>query len=167
MARHHKRSKATIVQVNPNAYLNYVMGILTGARDYITGLLEGASLYNAWVQQEMSLEGKPLQPYAEDKETNVYDYLTSPNGRPILNKLLSGEPLSQAELEELYKMSNYERVLQVDKYMKEAGKAYREMYPQLLKSKNAQAGLAFLQNYQPEEVTYNLPDIVKSKIKLE
>jgi hypothetical protein len=37
MARRRK-SKKNVVQVNPDATINYVSGILTGANNYITGL---------------------------------------------------------------------------------------------------------------------------------
>ena len=162
MARSKRRSNSLVVQVNPNGVTNYVMGILTGARSYVDGLMEGASLYNSWVEQEMNLEGTKLQEY---KPFAFEGFVAKNKQSPIIRNLMMGKPISKDEALEIMENTNYMRVLQTDIAMKEAGKNYRSMKGELIKSKNKQSGIAFLNNYAGTEVEYQIPDMVKSKIK--
>ncbi len=79
------------------------------------------------------------------------------------------EFLKRINLADFNKITNYGRLANTDAYMIEAGKQYRDMYPSLLKSKNPQSGLAFLQNYAPTGAVSmaRLNDILKSAIKVE
>jgi len=156
MARHRK-SKRNVIQVNPDATLNYVSGILTGANNYISGLLEGANQYNAWVQVEMGLEGTEIGEYKPDalrkylegfKKVNPTGYarfMADPLG--YLNSLKPEE--RDAFITQLLKDTNYGRLVDTDKAMITAGKQYREQIPTLIKSRNIDTGLTILQTYAP------------------
>jgi len=160
MARRHKKSKRNVVQVNPDATLNYVTGILTGANNYITGLLEGANQYNAWVQTEMSLEGEEIGEYKPDalrdflegfKRLNPADYnkfMSDPYS--FLEELKKTNPTNYASfINQILNKTNYGRLANVDKAMIKAGKQYRDQLPTLLKSRNMETGLTILQTYAP------------------
>jgi hypothetical protein len=154
----HKKSKKNVVQVTPDATLNYVTGILTGANNYITGLLEGANQYNAWVQVELSLEGeqigeyKPdsLRKYLEDfkkEDPNAYArFMADPYA------FLMSLPESQRNnfIQHMLGVTNYGRLVKTDQAMIKAGKQYREQIPSLLKSRNMETGLTILQTYAPQ-----------------
>lgn len=164
MARH-RRSKRDVVQVNPDASVRYITGILTGANNYIDGLLKGASLYNAWVNVETTLEGKPLSPY---KEYGLEDALR--NFKPELRTKILSNPYQFIKEDPetakyLVEKSNYKRVLEVAKYMREAGKEYRDMYPSLLKAKNREYGMALLQNATPVKSKAQLGNILESEVE--
>jgi hypothetical protein len=160
VARRHRKSKKNVVQVNPDATLNYVTGILTGASDYITGILEGANLYNSWVQQEMSLEGTPIGDYKEDSlrkwldefKAKDYDGYVRLMADP-LGYLQAVKSVNEANyknlINEIVSKTNYGRLVNTDKAMINAGKVYREQVPSLIKSKNVETGLTMLQNYAP------------------
>lgn len=164
MARH-RRSKRDVVQVNPDASTKYVTGILTGANSYIDGLLKGASLYNAWVNVESALEGKPLSQY---KEYSLEDALRelSPGDR---NKIMANPYQFMRENPQTAKVimdtTNYKRVYEVAKYMRDAGKEYREMYPSLIKSRNREYGMALLQNANPVKSKAQLGNILESQVE--
>lgn len=163
MARSHRRSKALVVQVNPNATMNYVVGILTGARDYVDGLLRGSGKYNAWVETEMSLEGSKLPRYVPDR---LEAFLSNPENRNLVQKLLSGKPLTDQEVDYIIKNTNYGRTASVDVYMQEASRRYRSMLGNLLKTENKSIGIAYLNNFNSVENQYEIPDVVKSKVKV-
>jgi hypothetical protein len=180
MARHHRKSKKNVVQVNPDAVFNYVSGILTGASNYISGLLEGTSLYNAWVQTELGLEGKEIGAYKEDalrkwleefKRTHGDEYnqlMADPYG--YFMKVKSVNPANYDHLiNDILTKTNYGRLYNTDKYMIEAGKNYREQTPTLIKSKNMETGLTMLQNYSPNAVKVmdKINGILTSGIKIE
>jgi len=160
MAKRHKKSKKDVVQVNPDATLNYITGILTGASNYVSGILEGANLYNSWVQQEMSLEGTPIGEYRPDslrkwldefKNTDYDEYIrfmADPYG--FLESVKKTNPANyKAFINNVVSKTNYGRLVNTDLAMIKAGKAYREQIPSLLKSKNLDTGLTMLQNYAP------------------
>jgi len=178
MARHHKKSKKNVVQVNPDATLNYVTGILTGASDYITGLLEGSNLYNAWVTTEMSLEGKPIGEYRGDALRNFleefknkdYDeyvrFMSDPYG--FLKEVKAKNPANYDRfINDILTKTNYGRLYNTDKYMIEAGKNYRDQIPSLIKSKNIETGMTMLENYAPysAKVIDKINGIMTSAIK--
>lgn len=164
MARH-RRSKRDVIQVNPDAPIRYITGILTGANNYVDGLLKGASLYNAWVNVESSLEGKPLSPYKEYALEEVLSKFTP----AVRNKIVTNPWQFMKEDPEtakyLIENTNYKRVIEVDRYMREAGKEYREMYPSLLKSKNREYGMALLQNASPIKAKAQLGNILESQVE--
>ena len=160
MARRHRKSKKDVVQVSPDAVINYVSGILTGATDYITGILEGANLYNSWVQQESALEGTPIGEYKPDalrdwlekfKNTDYDEYvrfMADPYG--FLESVKKTNPANyKAFIDNIRNNTNYGRLYNTDLAMIKAGKAYREQVPSLIKSKNIDTGLTMLQNYAP------------------
>jgi len=159
MARHHRKSKRNVVQVNPDATLNYVTGILTGASNYITGILEGATEYNAWVQQESALEGTEIGEYKPDslretleitKNANpsaYYRFVTDPYGY-----YMSLKPEERENLIRTLEATNYSRLINTDKAMIKAGKNYREQVPSLIKSKNLETGMTMLENYAPNSL---------------
>jgi len=171
----HKKSKKNVIQVNPDATINYVSGILTGANNYISGLLEGANQYNAWVQTEMGLEGeqigdyKPdsLRKYLEDfKKENPNDYarfMADPYA------FLSAMNPAQREgfINHLLGVTNYGRLAKTDELMIKAGKQYREQLPSLLKSRNMETGLTLLESYAPNsaKVVDKINGIMTSAIK--
>lgn len=168
MARRHKKSKTDVVQVNPDAVFNYVTGILTSGSKYINGILEGASLYNGWVTQEMSLEGKPIGEYKPGALRTFLDTIKKEN--PRIYYMMISNPKQFFEtfkntLPTFLQATNYGRLAQVDKYMIEAGKNYRELYPSLLKSKSREAGLTYLQTnlIGPEQISIGLGNLFKSK----
>lgn len=174
MARRHKKSKSNVVQVNPDATINYISGILTGSANYIDGLLSSANLYNAWVMQEMSLEGKEIGEYDPDALSNFESALKATN--PRLYSVMKTDP--KAFIEELQKtgqldaflqQTNYGRLAKTDKYMMEAGKKYRELTPSLVKSKSVETGLTFLEQYAPygANTMARLGNILKSRVKIE
>lgn len=174
MARRHRKSKSDVVQVNPDSTLNYVMGILTGANAYVDGLLNGATLYNAWVQQESSLEGKPIGAYKPDALREYMDTLKNTN--PRLYSVMRTDPKvfveelqKSGQLDAFLSTTNYGRLAKTDKYMIEAGRKYRETVPSLIKSKSSEAGLAFLQQYAPfgASTMTRLGNILKSSVKVE
>lgn len=174
MARRHRKSKSNVVQVNPDATLDYVTGILTGANNYIDGLLNGATLYNAWVTQESSLEGKTIGEYKPDALREYMDTLKKTNPRlySIMKtdpKLFIEELQKAGTLDAFLKATNYGRLVKTDKYMIEAGQKYRDMVPSLIKSKSPEAGLAFLQQYAPYggATIARLGNIFKSAVKVE
>ncbi|ALG96856.1 hypothetical protein [Acidianus bottle-shaped virus 3 strain ABV3] len=169
MARHHKKSKADLVQVTPDATLHYVEGILTGAQDYISGILEGASLYNSWVEVEQGLEGKRIGEYKPDALRNFLENLKKVNPTLYNQAMANPTEFVKANLPEIVKNTNYQRLANTDAIMIEAGRQYRDMYPSLLKSKNVQSGMAFLQNYAPMGAVSmaKLNDILKSAVKVE
>lgn len=147
MVARHRRSKRNVVQVNPDATVRYVTGILYSAPKYINGLLSGAGLYNAWVQAESQLEGVKIGNYQPDsleaflkelppsEKAKLY---TDPTG------FMKAHPdLAQALLEQ----TNYKRVYATDVAMRQASYNYREMYPTLLKTKNPQYGEVILSRY--------------------
>jgi hypothetical protein len=162
MARHHKKSKRNVVQVTPDATINYITGILTGASDYITGILEGANLYNSWVQQEMALEGTEIGEYKPDalrkyleemKKTNPSAYtrfMADPYG--YLMSTFKTPQERAVFIADLVNKTNYNRLANTDEAMIKAGKNYREQVPSLIKSKNLETGLTMLQNYAPSSV---------------
>jgi hypothetical protein len=178
MGRHHKKSKKNVIQVNPDATLNYITGILTGASNYITGILEGANLYNSWVQTEMALEGKPIGEYKEDAlrkflqefKNKDYDgyvrFMSDPYG--FIKELKEKYPANYDRfINDILTGTNYGRLYNTDKYMIEAGKNYREQIPSLLKSKNIETGLTMLENYAPfsAKVIDKINGIMTSAIK--
>ncbi len=145
MARHRK-SKVNRVTVNPNSVTRYVTGVLTSADKYIMGLLNGAQLYQSWAEVEGQLEGKPLQPYVEDQMKN---FLSKPENMSLARKAIyNPEGLTTAEAVQLVsQLSNYQRVAQVDKYMIEKGKEYKEQYySEAYRSRNPQFGLNMLES---------------------
>jgi len=159
MARHRK-SKKNVIQVNPDATINYVSGILTGANNYISGLLEGANQYNSWVQIEMALEGKEIGEYAPDslrkfmegykklKPSEYARFMADPLG--YLKYLQKERPNDYKDfINQLLTQTNYGRLVETDKAMIEAGKRYREQISTLIKSKNMETGLTILQTYAP------------------
>jgi len=171
MARHRK-SKKNVVQINPDATLNYVSGILTGANNYISGLLEGANQYNAWVQTEMSLEGtdiggyKPnaLREFLEDLTESEYTKLmTDPYGY-----IMTLKQTNQQKFNELINSTNYRRLIAVDRAMIKAGKQYRDQIPTLIKSRNVETGLTLLETYAPSsaKVVDKINGILTSSIKV-
>lgn len=173
MARKRK-SKADVVQVNPDATLNYVSGILTGANSYIDGLLSSASQYNAWVTQESTLEGKGIGEYKRDALRNYMDNLK--NTDPRMYNLMKTDPFAFVEemkrkgtLDAFINATNYGRVAKTDLYMIDAGHKYREMTPSLIKSRTPDTGLAFLQQYAPygANTMARLGNILKSSVKVE
>ncbi|ABP73426.1 hypothetical protein [Acidianus bottle-shaped virus] len=174
MARRHKKSKSDVVQINPDATINYVMGILTGANAYIDGLLSGANMYNAWVMQEMSLEGKPIGTYKPDSLRDYIDNLKNTN--PRLYSLMKTDPKvfidelqKTGQLDAFLGATNYARLAKTDKYMIEAGRKYRDTVPSLVKSKSPDTGLAFLQQYAPYGgmTMARLGNILKTGVKVE
>jgi len=160
MARRHKKSKRNVVQVNPDATINYVSGILTGASNYISGLLEGANQYNAWVQTEMALEGTEIGNYKPDalrkylegfKATNPADYnklMSDPYGYLEYLKKTAPDKYNNVILG-FVNGTNYKRLVETDKAMIKAGEQYREQIPSLIKSRNMETGLTILQTYAP------------------
>ncbi|ALG96783.1 hypothetical protein [Acidianus bottle-shaped virus 2 strain ABV2] len=174
MARRHRKSKSNTVQVTPDATLNYITGILTGANNYIDGLLSGANLYNAWVTQESSLEGKAIGGYKQDALRDYMDNLKKAN--PRLYSVMRTDPkafIDELEktgtLEGFLRATNYERLAKTDDYMIGAGLKYRDMVPSLIKSKTPDTGLAFLQQYAPygANTMARLGNILKSAVKVE
>jgi hypothetical protein len=160
MARR-RRSKKNVIQVNPDATINYVSGILTGANNYITGLLEGANEYNSWVQMEMSLEGTDIGEYKPDALRKFIEGAKGldPQGYARLMadpyaylQYLKKEKPQQYQnfINNLISNTNYGRLVETDKAMIEAGKRYREQIPTLIKSKNMDTGLTILQTYAPK-----------------
>lgn len=173
MARRRK-SKADVVQVNPDSTLNYVSGILTGANAYIDGLLNGANLYNAWVTQESALEGKAIGEFKPDSLRDYMDKLKATN--PRLYNVMRTDPTAfvaemqkAGTLDAFLHATNYDRVAKTDLYMIDAGHKYREMTPSLIKSKTPDTGLAFLQQYAPygASTMARLGNILKSNVKVE
>jgi len=171
----HKKSKRNVVQVNPDATLNYVSGILTGANNYISGLLEGANSYNAWVQTEMSLEGQEIGEYKPDslkkyldefkraRPTDYARFMADPTA--FLNSLTPGE--RENFISHLLGVTNYGRLAKTDELMIKAGKQYRDQIPSLLKSKNMETGLTLLQTYAPNstKVIDKINGILTSVVK--
>lgn len=171
MARRRKKSKTDVVQVNPDATLNYVTGVLTGGSRYINGLLEGANMYNAWVLQESSLEGKELLPYKEGALRRVLQEIKESNPAQYYLAITNPQAFIKSlgpNLEDFLRNTNYYRLVQTDKYMIEAGKTYRQLYPSLLKSRSVQTGLTFLQTAinHPVESSAALGKFFKSKEEL-
>jgi len=163
MARRHKKSNRNVVQVNPDATLNYVTGILTGANNYISGLLEGANQYNAWVQTEMTLEGTEIGEYRPDALRNyldslkktkpqVYTKLMSDPYSFIMNAVKTNNAQDLAVIAEMVEKTNYKRLKNTDLAMIEASKQYRDQIPTLIKSRNMETGLTILQTYAPNSV---------------
>jgi len=176
MARRRK-SKKNVVQVTPDATINYISGILTGANAYVSGLLEGANEYNSWVQTEMSLEGTEIGEYKKDSlreylegfkkvDPNAYQrFITDPYA--YLNGLkASGQ--YDGFLTHMLGVTNYGRLEKTDLAMIKAGKNYREQIPTLIKSRNIDTGLSFLQNYAPNtaKATDRINGILKSSINV-
>jgi hypothetical protein len=160
MARRRK-SKKNIIQVNPDATINYVSGILTGANNYITGLLEGANQYNAWVQTEMALEGADIGTYKPDSLRKFLDgfkqrdpsgyarFMAEPNS--YLQYLAKTNPGQYENLiSSILNGTNYGRLKKTDEAMINAGSRYRDQIPTLLKSRNMDTGLTILQTYAPK-----------------
>jgi hypothetical protein len=160
MAKRSRKSKKNIVQVNPDATINYVTGILTGANNYISGLLEGANQYNAWVQVEMSLEGTEIGEYRPDALRNFLEgfkkfspneynkFMADPYG--YLMTLKKTNPDQYASfINQLTKNTNYGRLVNTDEIMIKAGQQYRDQIPTLIKSRNMETGLTILQTYAP------------------
>jgi hypothetical protein len=145
MARHRK-SKAIRVSVNPQSTERYVVGVLTGADAYITGLLSGTNLYDSWAQVEGELEGKKLTPYQQDQMKNA---LNDPSLGPIMRKAFyNPQALSLDEKAKITTaLTNYNRVKEVDEYMIDAGEKYRnEYFENAYKSKSMQLGLNKLES---------------------
>jgi len=159
MARHRK-SKKNVVQVNPDATINYVSGILTGANSYISGLLEGANSYNSWVQTEIGLEGTEIGTYRTDALRNFMEnfkkldpsgyakFISDPYG--YMQYLKKNEPGKYENLiSSILNGTNYGRLVRTDEAMIKAGKQYREQIPTLIKNRNMDTGLTLLQSYAP------------------
>ncbi len=145
MARHRK-SRVNRVSVNPQSTERYVIGVLTGADDYITGLLSGTGMYDTWAQVESELEGTKLTEYKPDQ---MKLFLANPNFGPLLRKFYSEyEKLTPQEAELVAKtLTNYQRVKEVDQAMINAGKKYRDEYfENAYKSKNMQFGINKLES---------------------
>ena len=160
MARRHKRSKKNVIQVNPDATINYVSGILTGANNYISGLLEGANQYNAWVQVEMGLEGTEIGEYKPDALRNFLEGFKrlDPSGYAkfmadpfsFLESMKKTNPTQYTSfINQLVQQTNYGRLAKTDEAMIKAGKQYRDQVSTLLKSRNMETGLTILQTYAP------------------
>ena len=178
MARH-KKSKKDVVQVTPNATINYVTGILTGASNYIDGLLRGATSYNAWVDVESSLEGTVIGEYKPDALKKFMEDLKYRNPAMYneimynpykfgkdLELMLSGKIPYNPAFGDIITKTNYGRLQKTDVAMISAGKRYREMEPELVKSKNKQAGLSFLTTAEPTTTVYDVQNILKSKVSV-
>jgi len=178
MARR-RRSKKNVVQVTPDATLNYVSGILTGANAYISGLLEGSNEYNSWVQQESALEGKEIGEYKPDSLRKFLEATKSVD--PAGYQRLIADPYgyikdlevkdpnkAKAFLNSLIDTTNYKRLENTDKYMIQAGKNYRDQIPSLIKSRSMDTGLTFLQNYAPSSAKAmdKINGILKSSINV-
>ena len=180
MARHRK-SKKNVVQVNPNSTINYVAGILTGANAYIDGLLRGTTSYNAWVEIESSLEGTPIGEYRQDSLRDFMENLKRNNpsayaelmynpyeaGKKLiaeLQALKSGKAPVNPVYADLINKTNYQRLWKTDLAMIGAGQRYRDMEPELVKSKNKEAGLSFLTTAEPTTTMYDVQNILKSKV---
>jgi len=157
-----RKSKKNVIQVNPDATLNYVSGILTGANNYISGLLEGANQYNAWVQAEMSLEGTDIGEYKPDALRKFLEGAKSVD--PSGYARLMADPYGYLEylkkekpneyrtfINNIINQTNYGRLVETNKAMIKAGKQYRDQIPSLLKSKNMDTGLTILQTYAPNK----------------
>jgi len=172
MARRRK-SKKNVVQVTPDATINYVSGILTGANAYISGLLEGTNQYNAWVQQETALEGYEIGEYKKDALRNYLEAQKKENFN-LYQKLVSdpyaffADPANAPIIDSMIKTTNYGRLEKTDRAMIDAGKRYREQIPSLIKSKSMDTGLSFLQNYAPSSVkdVDKINGILSSSIKM-
>jgi len=176
MARRRK-SKKNVVQVTPDATLNYISGILTGANSYISGLLEGANEYNSWVQQEMALEGTEIGAYKKDslreylegfKKLNPGDYQRFISDPYAYMESLKASGQYDNFLTHLMTTTNYGRLKKTDEAMIKAGQNYREQIPSLIKSRNVDTGLTFLQNYAPNAVKSvdKINGIMRSSIKI-
>jgi hypothetical protein len=142
----HRKSKVNRVTVNPNATQRYVVGVLTGADKYIMGLLTGTQMYQNWAEVEGQLEGKPLTPYVQDQLKN---YMSNPENMARLRRLIyNPEGLDdEVALSLLNTLTNYKRVKEVDEYMIEKGKEYKDnYYAESYRSKSPQFGLNMLES---------------------
>ncbi|MEM4972021.1 MAG: hypothetical protein QXE01_12315 [Sulfolobales archaeon] len=167
MAR--RKSKALRVSVNPSSVQNYVIGIALGADKYIEGLLRGATLYNAWVDQESALQGKEIGEYREDA---LRDYLTTHhiNVLDVENTIRScvnnnfTSPECR-EINDLVEKTNYKRLRNTDRYMIEAGDKYRAVKGDYYQTASPAYGLAILSSYPTTQVSEQLGNILKSKVR--
>lgn len=145
----HRKSRANKVMVNPDATQNYVVGVLTGGGSYVSGVLEGASLYQGWVQSESTLEGRELGEYKKDSFRKM---LANPTLRRDLERAFSEYMKNPSDvtlggiLDDLAG-TNYPRLAKTDEYMIEAGRNYKGNYETLYKSKNMQTGVSLLESY--------------------
>ncbi|MEM0257254.1 MAG: hypothetical protein QXV58_15125 [Saccharolobus sp.] len=164
-----RRSKALRVSVTPSAVQNYVIGIALSADKYVEGLLRGASLYNAWVDQESTLQGKEIGDYHEDA---LRDYLNAHhiNVLDVENTIRScvnnnfTSPECR-EVSDLVEKTNYKRLRNTDRYMIEAGDKYRAVKGDYYQSASPSYGLAILSSYPATQVSEQLGNILKSKVR--
>lgn len=168
MAR--RRSKALRVSVNPSATQNYVIGVALGAEKYIEGLLRGATMYNAWVDQELGLQGSYIGEY---KENALRDYLDEHHinvidvENTIRNCANSGFTSPECkEVSDLVDKTNYKRLKNTDRLMIEAGEKYRNVKADYYQTATPSYGLAILSSYPATQVSEQLGNLLKSKVRV-